>query len=75
MSKKEELRPCTFKKKVRIDGGVWPDNIKEIQIKGLFHRWSQESESSNGDISTVAVIECMDGSVELVYAESVKFID
>jgi hypothetical protein len=74
MSKKEELRPCTFSKKVRVDG-VWPDNIKEIKIKGLFHRWSQESDSSNGDISTVAVVECMDGSVELVYAESVRFTD
>jgi hypothetical protein len=65
------LRPCTFSKKVRVDG-VWPDNIKEIKIKGLFHRWSQESDPDGG-VSTVAVVECMDGSVEIVHAESIVF--
>jgi hypothetical protein len=74
MNKKEELRPCTFKKKVRIDGEVWPNNIKEIQIAGLFHCWSQESDSDSG-VSTVAVVECVDGSIELALAENVRFLD
>jgi hypothetical protein len=73
MSKKEELRPCTFSKKVRVDG-VWPNNFKDVEANALFHRWSQESDPDGG-VSTVAVVECVDGSVELVHAESIRFLD
>jgi hypothetical protein len=74
MSKKEELRKCVFEKRIRIQGRTGTSAFDTIDINGRFHRWSQESEPS-GEVSTVAVVECMDGSVELVYAENVRFLD
>jgi len=74
MSKKNELRPCVFRKRVRIQGRVGSDSFETIDVNGRFHRWSQESETYS-DMCTVAIVECMDGSVELVCAENVRFID
>jgi hypothetical protein len=73
MSKKEELRKCVFKKRIHIQGRTGTSAFDTIDINGRFHQWSQESES--GEICTVAVVECMDGSVELVCAENVRFLD
>ena len=41
--------------------------------EALFHQWMQES--SDGDMSVVAVVEYPDGKVDTPYVHNIRFLD
>ena len=83
ISRKNKYRKCKVVEKVKTLEGV-----KELEPKrALFHGWFQEREDSTlittgTELKQVAagarvrgIVEYMDGTVELVAPESIKFLD
>ena len=61
--------------RVKIDGAY--KTVQAETVKGLFHQWGvnfEEFESGPANY-TVAIVELDDGSVEMVPANLIKFIE